>query len=790
MAEHVQVVRDEQLSAHKLEHRHRAQSIIQSKALDELETEVLTTGLYESVDLSLGSRITVVVAESVYAFIWWSVVSALVSAAWCYKRTSGGLESVTVVAWLSPLLLSVGLLQKVVHTPLGLALLRAGTMAGLLFTHTPTALVKFALLCAGNACAILSLCAQWWSMSGLDLHRRVYCHMLGHLLVLALRVWGATFNPVYTSLSANQFVCGAGTVAVLYLYSNDYRTPVVKNSASDRQRQDGQRGLGTLGVRFGAILFLTLSIFGDLYVVPQWAGFSASPYPWCIGILSALSCGFTLFSYREELVQHISWDLVGLLSSLVLLITSCTGLVGGCVFAMYVASQMPLLVKKLVAFPAWKALGASMAAAISFTVLSYVTHSFGLEGRHFVVVVVVLVVGLSLEEVWIKGIQKSHQTFTKLAWREPKTVTHKKSSSHPGRPYALRHRLPTIEEDEKEEEEGEEEGEEEEEEEEGCDITFAAHTVHEEREKEMASLEKHEERCFNSRVITAALLIVAFATCGPAHNYYHHPSSSQEWPGVFSSAIWEFHVDCENNFNMLKDVQLIEDAGLGVVAAMSATPIRTHVTGHDYSIWLSQKLNMYVEVGSVDGNMNILVFSKYPIIEAKNTLTAGPEAINISGVFAAINISGTIVDFYCLYFEDDVAIIDTQTKGIELLMSQMDKQKATMIMVYFSTPSGYTSYNRLMAASGLKNINHPEDDESHFGVYYNHLIRVARVSLDNMQVARLRLSAYPGEEDADTVTSDGAKLPTWYHVTQRHNSHSPNLHSSATRYFVHANTTQ
>lgn len=51
----------------KLEHRHRAQSIIQSKALDELETEVLETGLYENVDLGRGSRGSVVAAEIIYS---------------------------------------------------------------------------------------------------------------------------------------------------------------------------------------------------------------------------------------------------------------------------------------------------------------------------------------------------------------------------------------------------------------------------------------------------------------------------------------------------------------------------------------------------------------------------------------------------------------------------------------------------------------------------------------------------------------------------------------------------
>lgn len=51
----------------KMEHRHRAQSIIQSKALDELETEVFETGLYENTDLSRGSNYSVMAAEIGYS---------------------------------------------------------------------------------------------------------------------------------------------------------------------------------------------------------------------------------------------------------------------------------------------------------------------------------------------------------------------------------------------------------------------------------------------------------------------------------------------------------------------------------------------------------------------------------------------------------------------------------------------------------------------------------------------------------------------------------------------------
>lgn len=51
----------------KLEYRHKAQSIIQSKALDELETEVFETGLYEDSDQSIGSSYGVMVAEIFYS---------------------------------------------------------------------------------------------------------------------------------------------------------------------------------------------------------------------------------------------------------------------------------------------------------------------------------------------------------------------------------------------------------------------------------------------------------------------------------------------------------------------------------------------------------------------------------------------------------------------------------------------------------------------------------------------------------------------------------------------------
>ena len=52
--------------AEQLERRHRAQSFIQGKELDELEMEV-ETGLYENVDLSHGSRVPIAVAQVLFS---------------------------------------------------------------------------------------------------------------------------------------------------------------------------------------------------------------------------------------------------------------------------------------------------------------------------------------------------------------------------------------------------------------------------------------------------------------------------------------------------------------------------------------------------------------------------------------------------------------------------------------------------------------------------------------------------------------------------------------------------
>ena len=84
----------------KFVHRHRAQSIIQSEALDQLETEVVTTGLYENVNVKFGSAAGIVAAEVFYSESLAVRVSLEVGMLYGWIIDSRYLTDTTIYGWM------------------------------------------------------------------------------------------------------------------------------------------------------------------------------------------------------------------------------------------------------------------------------------------------------------------------------------------------------------------------------------------------------------------------------------------------------------------------------------------------------------------------------------------------------------------------------------------------------------------------------------------------------------------------------------------------------------------
>ena len=178
------------------ERRHRAQSFIQGKELDELELEV-ETGLYENVDLSHGSRLPIMVAHTLYSewqrahvhalvaymyahaglvspslpgFLWWSVFDALSPMLWFFPLCAlevSGYEPI-ILLWFSPLLALWAPIRRALATPSVLLVLRLLTLVGVASYQSPTSLTRLVVLSVGNMFALLTLVAMWWGHSKLD----------------------------------------------------------------------------------------------------------------------------------------------------------------------------------------------------------------------------------------------------------------------------------------------------------------------------------------------------------------------------------------------------------------------------------------------------------------------------------------------------------------------------------------------------------------------------------------------------------------------------------------------
>lgn len=116
--------------------------------------------------------------------------------------------------------------------------------------------------------------------------------MLGYLLFMAIRVWGSSFNFIFMSHTYNCLATALGVGLCVMLYENDVPTPVATPTSPPVTSPGGRRttpslypGLVSTAVGFGALIYLTQLIFGEVSVVTRWAvaplpDHGPSPHPW------------------------------------------------------------------------------------------------------------------------------------------------------------------------------------------------------------------------------------------------------------------------------------------------------------------------------------------------------------------------------------------------------------------------------------------------------------------------------------------------------------------------------
>ncbi|XP_053922183.1 PGAP2-interacting protein isoform X2 [Cuculus canorus] len=297
-------------------------------------------------------------SESFLGYISWSLYHALPPMIYYFPLQTlafTGLE-VFAVAFFSPVFLIIGPFWRLANNKYILALLRLIMVGSLASYQAPNASIRLFILAAGVSSSLLIQTVMWWSGSSLQRFIRIWGFMLGKIMLLVLRIWYTSLNPVWSSQAANTVILTLGFIAAVEkIYSGEVKGKQEANKTGNAIREAVSNPHWLLsGIAFGSLMFLTLWIFGEVSLISRWA-VSGHPYtgpdpnPYGGTVLLGLAHGLMLSFWNWSSLISFVWFLVGLASSAGLLyLHTWKAAVAGNILAVYTMCVWPQLAGRFV----------------------------------------------------------------------------------------------------------------------------------------------------------------------------------------------------------------------------------------------------------------------------------------------------------------------------------------------------------------------------------------------------------------------------------------------------------
>ncbi|XP_048398558.1 PGAP2-interacting protein-like isoform X4 [Stegostoma tigrinum] len=320
--------------------------------------------------------------EVFMGYISCSLYHGLAPMLWYFPLQVLGLTGYEIfaAAYASPLILNITAIWNLVNNKYILALLRLISLGSIASYQTSAPVIRLLLLAFGVSSALLVQAVTWWSGDRQQRLCRIWGFILGHFLLLVLRIWYTSLNPVWACNTFNTLTLSLGIIVTLdRVYCDFQRLPQEEEEMKSTEKKtepSAERSWFVSGAAFGSLLFLTQWIFGEVSLVSRWAvsghpNAGPDPNPYGGLILTAMALGVML-SFWPSVVNRVAFWLIGVASVIGIFYLRREGaFAAGTVLAVYTMSLWPHLINRLIS-------SGNPGKALSTGMLVYVLEMLGI----------------------------------------------------------------------------------------------------------------------------------------------------------------------------------------------------------------------------------------------------------------------------------------------------------------------------------------------------------------------------------------------------------------------------